>query len=115
MTLKEYLSMLLMVLQVVSILCSGLAVLVAWWLSRSRARREELVEVNDALIAIERRVANMESEISHLPDHSDDVSRISTSIAEFSSRLGELNGVVSGLRRAVDLMNQHLLSTIRSP
>lgn len=114
MTPKDYLQTALMIMQVLSIVSSALVALMTWWVSRSRARREELDEVNHNMTVIERRVSTIEVEMQHLPDHSGDVDRISSSIAEFSRHLGELNGVVSGLRRAVDLMNQHLLSNNRS-
>lgn len=114
MTPKDYLQTALMIMQVLSIVSSALVALMTWWVSRSRARREELDEVNRAMAAVERRVSALEVEIQHLPDHSGDMDRISANIAEFSRSLGELNGVVSGLRRAVDLMNQHLLSNNRS-
>jgi hypothetical protein len=60
-------------------------------------------------IGLEDRATRAELEIKHLPNHAD-LAKLSSRIEEIHADLHEIAGGVSGLRRAVDLMNEYLIN-----
>lgn len=58
---------------------------------------------------LETRMAHMEDEVKHLPGHHD-IKELSQRCEAMHGDLCELKGSLSGIRRAVDLMNDHLLN-----
>ena len=54
-------------------------------------------------------IARMESDIKHLPSHHV-IETLSTRISDLQGSLKEVSGRLSGINRAVDLMNEFLLN-----
>lgn len=70
-------------------------------------RRHQVTE--DQVSAIAGRVTHLESEVNHLPTHQDIRALIET-IGGLRGDLSEVSGRLSGVNRAVDLINTHLLN-----
>lgn len=73
------------------------------WLNR----RHQVTE--DRVSAIEDRVTAVESDMHHLPTHKD-IHDLTKTIGALRGDLSELSGRMSGVNRAVDLINSHLLN-----
>lgn len=70
--------------------------------NRTRAQRAEVT-------ALAQRVTILEQDVRHMPSHND-LNGISSRIEELNKSVAQMSGGLEGLRRAVDLMNEHLLN-----
>lgn len=86
-------------------LATGVLTLWLWAVNRRTVRRAEL---DAKMAALDHRVTIVEQDVRHGPSHAD-IKELSHRIEELHGDLKELGGGVTGIRRAVDLMNQHLL------
>lgn len=77
----------------------------AWYVSRKKA-------TNDAVAKISDRVTRTEITLEHMPTHKD-ISEISTRIESMHGEISRMSGTLAGVNRAVDLMNEHLLTGSR--
>jgi hypothetical protein len=55
-----------------------------------------------------RRIADIERDVHHLPSRAE-IGKLSDQIGSLTEKLGTLDGRLSGINRAVDLLNQHHL------
>ncbi len=55
-----------------------------------------------------RRITGLERDVHHLPSR-EEISKLSDQIGSLTEKLGTLDGRLSGINRAVDLLNQHHL------
>jgi hypothetical protein len=58
------------------------------------------------------RITRAEIRLDHMPTHKD-ISEISTRIEAMHGEISRMSGTLSGVNRAVDLMNEHLLAANR--
>lgn len=58
------------------------------------------------------RITRAEITLEHMPTHKD-ISEISTRIEAMHGEISRMSGTLSGVNRAVDLMNEHLLTAGR--
>jgi hypothetical protein len=80
-----------------------------FWVKRSnkdKATTKNIVDlrkhVDELQASNEKRLTRVESEITHLPTHTD--------LKEINKSLSSMEGTLKGLSRAVDLMNEYLLN-----
>lgn len=104
----ETLRVWLALLQIMQILVTAAVGIAAWRISRGRARRAEIVSLQDEIGGVRTRVHDVEADLRHLPKHAD-LQSMGERLEQVHRDLRELSGAFGGLRRAVDLMNQYLL------
>lgn len=75
--------------------------LVAWWLRQQAKTQTSITE-------LEKRVVNTEQSINHMPTHSE-MRDTYARIEHLHGDLKEISGKLTGLGRAVDMMNQYLI------
>ncbi len=90
----------------------GIAIYV-WLINKHKATNSRIDRVegefDERLDKIADRVTVTELEIKHMPSR-DDINRLNSRIEELHGDLHEIAGGVTGLRRAVDLMNEFLIN-----
>ena len=73
-----------------------------WRANRDRAQQEEVE-------AIAQRVTVIEQDIKHMPGH-DHLQALSARMEDLHRDVANISGGMEGIRRAVDLINEHLLN-----
>lgn len=101
------------VVQVVGTIAIGVYV---WLANRQRVTTQSIRQlehdVDERLDDHGTRLSRLEEEVRHLPTHND-IGGVFKRIDQIHGDLKELTGAMSGLRRAVDLINDHLLNRRR--
>lgn len=95
-------------LGIVQWLITGIIGVYSWWVARNRATHQAIRAVDERVTQTEQRILVVEGDMRHVPTQAD-LQTLSTRIEALHGDVKELSGVISGLRRAVDLMNQHLI------
>lgn len=108
----ESLRIWLALLQIAQIVVTAGVGVVAWRLSRDRARRAEIEAMETDIDAVRVRMQDIEANLRHMPTQSD-LRLLSDRLEQMHGDLRELSGSFRGLSRAVDLMNSHLLDQQR--
>ena len=94
---------------------TGVTVLIGvyvWWVNRKKAMEKRFSDMRSAfdarcevnlkrITSLEATGVDMRAQLEHMPKHSD--------IKELTSKISELNGRLSGINRAVDLINEFLI------
>ncbi len=84
-----------------------------WITGRQRVTDQNLktfkTKINSRLDGHGDRITRIESDVNHMPTHHD-MAALSGRIEALHGDVHELVGTMTGLRRAVDLMNEHLLN-----
>jgi hypothetical protein len=80
-----------------------------WWVQRGQATKEAISQIDERVVVVEASVKQFERELRHIPTQSDIVA-LSENIANVHGDLREIKGALGGLSRAVDLMNEYLIS-----
>ncbi len=81
--------------------------LYSWRANRDRAQREEVD-------AIAQRLTVIEQDIKHMPGH-DHLQSLATRMEDLHRDVASISGGMEGIRRAVDLINEHLLNRRGQP
>ncbi len=84
---------------------TGVLTIWLWAVNRRTVRRAEL---DHKMAQLDRRVTIVEQDVRHGPSHGD-IKELGQRLEELHGDLKEMHGGLTGIRRAVDLMNQHLL------
>lgn len=80
-------------------------------MNEAKAKRESSCEKHQQrTIDLESKQTELQSDIRHLPSRQE-ISELSNRIGSLTENLGRLDGRLSGINRAVDLLNQHHLRT----
>lgn len=78
-------------------------------LDDARAKRDkQCAEHRQETTTLNKAYADLSREVSHLPTRSE-VKELSDSMRSLTEKIGNLNGRMSGVNRAVDLINQFLI------
>jgi hypothetical protein len=89
----------------------------AWYASRQKATAKAVEDldrqINGRVDVHSDRITRAEITLEHLPTHKD-ISEISTRIESMHGEISRMSGTVTGINRAVDLMNEHLLAASRN-
>lgn len=98
------------VVQVAGTVAIGIYV---WLANRQRVTTQSIraleQDVDERLDDHGTRLTRLEEEVRHLPTH-DDIGGVFKRIDQIHGDLKELTGAMSGVKRAVDLINEHLLN-----
>lgn len=81
----------------------------SWWISRNQAIKSDIFAVCGRVELVEERVTLVERDIRSMPTTAD-IFELNQRIACLHGDLREIKGTLKGLSRAVDLMNEHLIS-----
>lgn len=103
----------------VFILINGLFLWVSWSFKKGIVTHVDLEKVTDSVDRlndeldhrvkqIEDRVLVVEQDLKHAPDN-DDLKKLTAQISQLHSEISQVAGGMEGIRRAVDLINTHLL------
>ncbi|MBF0153409.1 MAG: hypothetical protein HQL64_06700 [Magnetococcales bacterium] len=88
---------------VVTVILTGMAAWIAWSVKRGLVSHEELDssmrETRHEMTEISNRLIRVEAELNHIPTRD--------SINDLASRIYEMNGCLSGVKRQLDLLLQH--------
>jgi len=79
----------------------------AWFTSKSRVNAEHLKAVDAKLAEHSARIAELESEMRHLPAK-DDVTELKLSIVKLEGTVGRLDEALSGVSRTVQRIDGYL-------
>lgn len=83
-----------------------------WFTDRQRVHHEKfsstVKELDDRLKEKNLRLTRVEEALRHVPTHAD-MQKLEIRVSDVHADLQKVVGGVEGLRRAVDLMSQHLL------
>lgn len=103
-------------IEVVALVISCSAGFYVWFTDRQRVRHERfnqtVKEFDDRLKEKNIRLTRVEEALRHVPTHAD-MQKIEVRVSDVHADLQKVVGGVEGLRRAVDLMSQHLLDGAR--
>lgn len=77
--------------------------------ARSKANRDAIVRVDGRVSIIEHRLAQLETDVRHLPDH-EDLSAIHEKVNVVAGTMGEVRGELAAINRTLSLINEHLLN-----
>ncbi|WP_111745591.1 DUF2730 family protein [Salinisphaera orenii] len=97
-------------LQVVTMIGAAIAALYARFVARTKATTTRIDNVDARVDDVEGRVLKAESDLKYTPSNAE-IKELHKDIANLRGDMREISGSLTGLRRAVDLMNQHLLKT----
>jgi hypothetical protein len=88
----------------------------AWYASRQKATAKAVKDldkqINTRVDGQSDRITRAEITLEHMPTHKD-ISEISTRIESMHGEISRMSGTLAGVNRAVDLMNEHLLTAGR--
>lgn len=79
-----------------------------WIAQRRKATQDQIAAINEDFAKLRERVSIVENDVSHLPDHKE-ITKLREMIGQLNKELAETLGGLNGLKRAVDIMNQHLI------
>lgn len=98
---------------VLSFFVTGAVAVYAHIIGRQRVTEDKLVAhegvVNEALNGFGQRLTRVEEAHRHSPTHGD-MGQLSRELGELRGDVQQMAGGLEGIRRAVDLINQHLLN-----
>jgi len=98
---------------VVSFVISGAAGIYAHIIGRQRVTETKLDEhksaVHETLNGFGQRLTRVEESHRHSPTHGD-MGQLSRELGQLRGDVQQMSGGLEGIRRAVDLINQHLLN-----
>lgn len=84
----------------------------AWYATRQKATTLAVTALGERVDKHSDRLTRAEISLEHMPTHRD-ISEISTRIESMHGEISRMSGTLSGVNRAVDLMNEHLLTVGR--
>lgn len=90
-------------------LCLVASIIHNWITNKHRVNKEEIEQVNGAVIELTGRVLRVETQMKSAPTHTD-LSNIYNRINGMSGDVSEMAGSVKAMTTQLTLINQHLLS-----
>ena len=79
-----------------------------WMSNRSKANQKAIDRVSDQVKRLDDRIMLCEQNIKHLPDQKD-IAQINSQLTRLHGDLQKVDGRLTGINRAVDLMYQNML------
>lgn len=79
-----------------------------WWTQRKKATADQFRAVDKRLDSLDNEMVGMKKELEHAPTQTD-IKELSNRIQDLHGDLNKVVGGLEGIRRAVDIMNSHLL------
>lgn len=79
-----------------------------WVMNGSKANQAAIDQVGEDVSGVKRRLDVLETEVSHLPDHSD-LGTLHEKVNQVASVMGEMKGEMHGISRTLTLMHESML------
>lgn len=80
-----------------------------WVVNRTKVNRTAIRAVEDSVGELSRRVSMVETDMRHLPQHSD-MGELHEKVNAIANSIGKLEGELDGVGRTLSMINQHLLN-----
>ncbi|ROO28276.1 DUF2730 family protein [Salinisphaera orenii] len=97
------------VISALSLLGAVAAAVYSWWTARNKTTRQAISKLGERIDGVERRTTAVEHQLKYVPGTAE-IKELHGELSDLRGDMREISGALGGLKRAVDLMNQHLLS-----
>lgn len=81
-----------------------------WLANRQRVKTARINNMDARIGNHETRIVCIENDMKHVPTQ-ESITGLKNAIADMNTKLSETKGRLSGINRAVDLINEHLINT----